>query len=190
MESHIEFKGASFVSYTSFFGVLAIVLSIAENYIPRPVPFVKYGFANIPVLAALVIGGPVMCLFCAVLKTCGTALLTGMMGSPLFMMSITGTSVSCVGMILMIRLSDLKACLDSDSWFEKTWRPSLTGVSIFGAFLHTSGQLAAASMLWGSIDFARLLGPLGTFACITGVLSGVLCTFLVSRMKKRFRLTV
>lgn len=179
---------AGFITTAAFFGALAIVLSFAENYIPRPTPFMKYGFANIAVLGALVMGGSVMCLLCAVLKIVGTALSTGTLGSPLFMMSITGTALSCMGMICMARFSDIEACLSSSNFFSKTWRPSITGISIFGAFLHTIGQLAGASVLWENINFTRLLGPLCITSCITGVLSGILCTMILVRMKKRFQI--
>jgi heptaprenyl diphosphate synthase len=165
---------AEFVSVTALFSALAIVLSLAESSVPGPLPFFRFGFANIAVLAALVYGGPKMAFFCALLKVSISSIITGRAGGPLFFMALGGTLLSFVIMAVTAYLVKRSE--------ESFFMPSITGISIFGSFAHTLGQLCAASVMWESIDFMRLLAWMSIFSAAAGLLSGIICVMMINKL--------
>lgn len=83
---------------TAFLAALAFFLSTVEYMLPRPVPFMRLGLANLPLLFAvdLLPFGPYMVL--ALVKVIGMGLLTGSLFSYVALFSLAGTLASALAM--------------------------------------------------------------------------------------------
>ena len=81
---------------TAFLAALAFFLSTVEYMLPRPVPFMRLGLANLPLLFAvdLLPFGPYMVL--ALVKVMGMSLLTGSLFSYVALFSLAGTLASAL----------------------------------------------------------------------------------------------
>ena len=83
---------------TAFLAALAFFLSTVEYMLPRPIPFMRLGLANLPLLFAvdLLPFGPYMVL--ALVKVIGMSLLTGSLFSYVALFSLAGTLASALAM--------------------------------------------------------------------------------------------
>jgi heptaprenyl diphosphate synthase len=83
---------------TSFLAALAFFLSTVEYMLPRPVPFMRLGLANLPLLFAVdfLPFGPYVVL--ALVKVIGMSLLTGSLFSYVALFSLAGTMASALAM--------------------------------------------------------------------------------------------
>jgi heptaprenyl diphosphate synthase len=83
---------------TAFLAALAFFLSTVEYMLPRPVPFMRLGLANLPLLFAvdLLPFGPYLVL--ALVKVVGMSLLTGSLFSYVALFSLAGTLASALAM--------------------------------------------------------------------------------------------
>ena len=135
---------------------LAMALSYLETFIPIPIPGVKLGFANIPVLIALARGDTPGAFYIGLLKVLALGLL---FGNPVTMAySAVGTLFSCAVMALLSRIPDLRIEL----------------VSICGALAHEIGQLLVAQALLGTPLVWYSAPVLLIAGCITGFVCGML----------------
>jgi heptaprenyl diphosphate synthase len=109
---------------------VCLFLSTIEYIIPRPLPFLRLGLANLPLLVALDLlpFGPFLLLIA--LKILGQALIQGSLFSVLFLFSAAGTLASGLIMYGAHRLFG--------------GRMSLIGISILGALASNLSQLALA----------------------------------------------
>jgi heptaprenyl diphosphate synthase len=82
----------------AFLAALAFFLSTIEYMLPRPIPFMRLGLANLPLLFAvdLLSFGPYMVL--AAVKVIGMSLLTGSLFSYVAVFSLVGTLASALTM--------------------------------------------------------------------------------------------
>ncbi len=82
----------------AFLGALAFFLSTVEYMLPRPVPFMRLGLANLPILIAvdLLPFGAYMAL--ALVKVVGMNVLTGSLFSYVALFSLAGTLASALVM--------------------------------------------------------------------------------------------
>lgn len=143
---------------------LALLLSYAETFVPIPLPGVKLGLANVPVLVTLARSDVAGALCVSAIKVLASGLL---FGSPVTMAyAAVGTLLSLAGMIPLSRLRTMHL------WM----------VSIVGALLHETGQLLVASMLLGTTAVWYLAPALLVAGCVTGALCGVLATGLTSAL--------
>ena len=145
-------------------GLLAacsLLLSYAETFVPIPLPGVKLGLANIPVLVALGFSDVTGACSIALIKVLAVGLL---FGSPLTMgYSLAGTALSLLGMVPLSRLRTLR----------------MEMLSVAGALLHEMGQLLVAGALLG-VTVACYASPYLLLAgCVTGALCGVLARELL-----------
>ena len=121
-----------------------LVLAGIDYLIPKPIPFLRLGLANLPILIAVAKFRPKLLIALGVVKIIGQGLLTGMLFSYVFLFSATGTVVSILVMALLQKL------------FSKY--VSLVGVSVAGALASNSAQLfLAATFIFGR--GAWLFGP-------------------------------
>ena len=145
----------------------AIVLSYVETFIPLPIPVpgAKLGFANIPILMALVMLDTKSALAIAVIKT----LVTGFLfGSPIMIPdSAAGTLLAFAGMRLLLNVPGLHLML----------------VSIVGSILHIAGQLAVAALMLETMLVWYSFPILLVVACFTGALTGKVAAFLIESLE-------
>ena len=151
-------------------GVLAafaMLLGYLETFIPIPIPGVKLGLANIPVLVALASDDVAGAACIATVKVLASGLL---FGSPIMMAySAAGTALA---LVVMAPLSKLK-----------TMRLVMT--SIVGAIAHEAGQLAVASVLLGTSLVWVATPVLLVAGCITGALCGVVANRVAASLERK-----
>ena len=134
---------------------LALLLGYLESFLPIPIPGVRLGLANIPVLVALDRHDATGACWVPLVKVAATSLL---FGNPVTLAySLAGTTLS---LALMTPLSLLP-----------TMR--LKMVSVAGALAHEAGQLAVAQALLGTALVWYGAPALGVAGCLTGLLCGV-----------------
>lgn len=92
------------INLITFLGALCMLLSAVEYAIPKPVPFMRLGLANLPVMLALYIGLSTPEYFLlVVLKIMTQALVSGTLFSYVFLFSLAGSFSSAAVMLLFSR---------------------------------------------------------------------------------------
>ena len=140
----------------AFHGALCLVLATLEYLIPKPIPFMRVGLANLPILLALRGFDAATVLLLVLLKILGQGLVGGTLFSYVFLFSAAGSSVAGLAMLGILRLGGK--------------RISLVGVSVIGALASNCTQvLLAVSLVFGRGGV--LIGP--PFLAV-GTLSGLI----------------
>lgn len=134
---------------------LAMALGYLESFIPIPIPGVKLGLANVPILVALAQGDLRAAAMVALVKVLATSLL---FGNPVTL------AYSCTGTLLAL------ACMAPLSRL-RTMRIEM--VSVVGALAHEAGQLLVAQALLGTPLVWYGAPLLGVAGCVTGLLCGI-----------------
>jgi len=114
----------------AFLGGLCLFLSTVEYLIPKPIPFLRIGIANLPLLIGLDLLSPGQLLLVAVLKVIGQGLVSGTLATYVFLFSAAGTFASAFAMLAVRRIAGP--------------RMSLVGVSVTGALLSNLAQISLA----------------------------------------------
>jgi heptaprenyl diphosphate synthase len=114
----------------AFLGGLCLFLSTVEYLVPKPVPFLRIGIANLPLLVGLDLLSPGQLLAVAVLKVIGQGMVSGTLATYVFLFSAAGTFSSALTMLAVRRLAGP--------------RMSLVGVSVLGALLSNIAQIGLA----------------------------------------------
>ena len=114
-------------------GACCMFLALLEHMIPKPVPFLRLGLANLPVLISIGFLAPAQVMLLVLLKVLGQALVNGTLFSYVFLFSAAGSVSSALVMLAVSRLPDRAV--------------SLVGISISGGMASTAAQLGLASVL-------------------------------------------
>ena len=157
------------ISYIAILTTLALVISIAENFIPLafiPIPGVKLGLANIVTLFALCFLGFKESLTVLILR----AVLSGM-----FSGNITAFFFSTFGGVCALLIMQL---------LLKTNKFSLAGISIAGDAMHGIAQIFVACIMLNTISVIFYLPFLLFCALFTGAITGTVSHFLFLHIKK------
>ena len=134
---------------------LSLLLGYLETFLPIPIPGVKLGLANIPVLVALRDRDLRGACWVAATKVAATGLL---FGNPLTLAySVAGTMSALALMCPLALVPTLR----------------LEMVSVVGALAHETGQLAVAQLILGTPLVWYSAPVLAVAGCITGLLCGV-----------------
>ena len=147
----------------------ALFLASVEYVIPKPVPFLKLGLANLPVLVALTVMGPREVLTLVALKVVGQGIVQGTLFSYIVLFSAAGSLASALVMLLLYHGAGRYI--------------SLVGVSIMGALASNLAQVAAARLLIFG-ESAWLIAPA---FLITGTVSALLLGLFAERFVVRSR---
>jgi uncharacterized membrane protein len=83
----------------AFFGAFCLFLSTLEFLIPKPLPFLRIGLANLPLLLSLRLQPPRFTLALCLLKIAGQAVLGGSLFSYIFLFSAAGSLASVLVML-------------------------------------------------------------------------------------------
>jgi len=139
-----------------FLAALCIFLSAVEYAVPKPLPFMRLGLANLPIILALFLLNARQYFLLVFVKVLGQSIVSGTLFSYIVLFSAGGTFASSLAMFVMYRL------------FGKF--VSCIGLSLLGALANNSVQLILARwILFGKGAF--FLAPL---LFITGAVTGVL----------------
>lgn len=141
-------------------GALCLVLAGLEYLIPKPLPFLRLGLANLPLILAVDLLPPGPWFMLVAIKVLSQALVGGSLVSWVFLFSLAGSLSSALVMYGLRRLIPAR-------WL------SLLGVSLAGAMTSNLAQLALSRVIVFG-ESARFMAPalLGT-GLITGTLLGL-----------------
>ena len=151
-------------------GAFCLFLSTVEYMIPKPLPFMRIGLANLPIMLALDIFPFHVFLALVAVKIMGQALVTGTLFSYVFLFSLAGTSLSAVSMYVIRRLVGKR-------------RISFIGVGTFGAMISNISQLALAWLFIFRESVRFIAPPFLAAGVITGIALGVFCEYFARRSK-------
>ncbi len=143
--------------------LLAIGAGVIENIIPRPIPFIKPGLANVITVAAIAKYGFWTGLRVNILRSTGAALVIGTLATPTYLLSLTG------GIASALLMGSVKKIL------------SVTGMSVTGSLGSLSIQLLTASALLPGLPAGTLLLPLLMWGTLSGTITGIVAIVLLKR---------
>ena len=154
---------------TALFTAAAATIYLLESFLPRILPFMKIGLANIIPLILITNKNYREALLVTVAKILLGGLITGTLLSPTTVLSLSGGLLA-----LLIMITTFKIPVNF----------SIIGISIAGAVSHNMGQLLAVRILLIREDEIFYLTPLLIImGMITGVVTGYIAYLLVNRIK-------
>ncbi len=152
----------------AFLTALAFFLSTIEYMLPRPIPFMRIGLANLPILFAvdLLPLGPYWAL--VIMKVLGMSVLSGSLFSYVALFSLAGTVASAFIMRLCRKIFGYKGI-------------SYLGLCIAGAMASNGAQVALARIfVFGGS--ARYMAPLFLgLGLVSGMVLGIFAAVFASR---------
>ncbi|MCL2441224.1 MAG: Gx transporter family protein [Treponema sp.] len=148
-------------------GAFCLFLSAIEYMIPKPLPFLRIGLANLPVMLALdVLPFPsFLVLIC--IKITGQALITGTLFSYIFIFSAAGTFFSALLMYF------LRRGLGSTAFGKK--HLTFIGIGSAGAMISNISQLALAYVFIFGENVYYITPPFLAVGLLTGIILGFFC---------------
>ncbi|MDR2479427.1 MAG: Gx transporter family protein [Treponema sp.] len=163
-------------------GGLCLSLSAVEYVIPRPLPFMRIGLANMPLLLALDIVSPSGFFLLALLKVLGQGIISGSLFSYVFLFSIAGTFSSAAVMFVLRRGIPARRmfCVKGDSVRHRT---GFAGIGCAGAMISNGVQLLLARYLVFGAALKYLIPPFLAAGLVSGVALGIFCEIFCGRSK-------
>lgn len=147
-----------------------LLLFIFESAIPRPLPWLKPGLANLATLIALYLFGFRMALLVMLVRVILGALIMGTLFNPVFVFGIAG------GMVATCVMGMAQAYLGRVL--------SIIGISLLGSFSHNFTQLLIAAYLVIGSERALVLLPLMLISALfSGFLVGTFAHYILLRMR-------
>lgn len=143
----------------------SIFLATIEYMVPKPLPFMRLGLANLPILISLTLFTPRQVLLLTLYKVLGQGLLQGTIFSYIFLFSIIGSFAGSLVMIAVYRLLGRWA--------------GLVGISVCGAFAGNLVRLYLARYVLFGEQVWVLAPPFLIMGLISSLLLGIFAaTFL------------
>ena len=140
----------------AFYAALCLFLSAIEYAIPKPLPFLRLGLANLPLILSLKKFNSKEYFLLALLKILGQAFISGTLFSYIFLFSLSGTLASAVGMFFIYKIAGrFLSCI---------------GISLLGSFLNVNAQLLCARY----IMFGENVKYICPFLLIAGFITGLI----------------
>lgn len=147
---------------------IASSIQILESLLPKPLPFLKIGLANIFVLVLIEQKTYWQALLLILMKSLIAGFIIGTIFSPTTILSITGGLLAWVSMSLL----------------SKSGIFSIIGVSISGAVFHLLGQIFVVRLLLiKSNSIFHLIPFLIAFGLLSGSVTGII-TFRLLKNRK------
>jgi heptaprenyl diphosphate synthase len=151
-------------------GAFCLFLSTIEYMIPKPMPFMRIGIANLPLMLALDIFPFHVFLVLVTIKVLGQALITGTLFSYIFLFSLAGTFLSALSMYILRRLVGSR-------------RISFMGVGTMGAMVSNVTQLALAWVFIFGNSTRYIAPPFLAAGLVTGIALGAFCEVFTRRSR-------
>lgn len=153
--------------YLALLSAMAIVLSIIESVYIGPVFYmVRLGLANIIALITIRLMGAREMLIVNALRVFVSSLLRGMIFSSTFWISLGGTALSSLALILMDRQ-----------------KASLMFSSIICSIMHTLGQVIVVSLFYMQAGMTAVLPYLLLGSIPMGILTGSTAQLVLNRIR-------
>ena len=153
------------------YSIMAVLLFVVESVIPKPLPFMRIGLANVFILLILVQIGFFPALVVTLTKVIIGNLFSGLLFTPLVLFSLVSSIVSLAVMWTL---------------YKSRISFSMIGVSIAGALSHLLTQLVLGYFLF--IHSSRIFALL-PIVLLVGLISGLITGMLVIILYKNIRLS-
>ncbi|MDR1747825.1 MAG: Gx transporter family protein [Spirochaetaceae bacterium] len=150
---------------TALLGALCFFFSTVEYMIPKPLPFLRLGLANMPIMLGMELLSLPQLLLVVLIKIIGQGLIGGTLFSYIFLFSAAGTLASSAVMIGLKRLAGK--------------RLSYTGISVAGALGSNGVQLLLARYLIFGSSAWLIAPPFIVLGTITSLLLGMFTNWFV-----------
>jgi heptaprenyl diphosphate synthase len=150
-------------------GALCLFLSTIEYLIPKPIPFLRVGIANLPILLAVDLLPFPSVLAVIFLKVAGQGLVSGTLVSYVFLFSAVGSFASGLAMLAARRVLGRAI--------------TLVGIGVVGALCSNCAQVLLARLLIFGEGAWLIAAPFLALGTVTAVLLG----FFAERFKARSR---
>jgi len=154
---------------TAWFGALCFFLSTIEYMIPKPLPFLRLGLANLPVMLSINVL-PLPSFFVLVsIKILGQGLIGGTLFSYIFLFSAAGTAASALVMLAL----------------KKTFPHGLSyiGISVAGAFASNAAQLILARYYIFGESAWYIASPFLAVGAASGTLLGLFANAFAAKSR-------
>jgi len=150
----------------------AIGIHALESLLPSPIPWMRFGLANVITVIALMLYGFRTAMLVTLVRVLLSSLLTGTFPGPAFILSLGGGVSSTLAMGLAAAVS------------QRLF--SAIGLSIIGAFFHNMAQLVLAYFLViQRIEAVLFIMPVITLiGTLTGALNGLVAAMVIRNLKK------
>ena len=153
----------------AFFAALCLFLATLEYAVPKPLPFLRLGLANMPILLSLEKMRRRGTVLLVALKVLLQALVSGTLFSYVLLFSLAGSAASAAVMLALHVL------------FARRGFVSAVGLSVAGAMANAVAQLVLARFLLFGAG-ARYVAPLVlASACASGTALGVFCALFMRK---------
>lgn len=155
----------------SFFAALCMFLSAVEYAIPKPLPFLRLGLANLPVLLSLPVFKKRETLFLILLKVLAQGFISGTFFSYIFVFSAAGSFAS--GILMLVLYMAL----------GKSKHLSAVGLCLAGALANNIAQIGVARlMIFG--DNTKYIAPVLLISgLVTGLILGLFSNIFIAQSK-------
>jgi heptaprenyl diphosphate synthase len=155
------------------FAALSVFLSGIEYLLPKPLPFLRLGLANMPVMLALFFDVKSFVLLVIIKITAG-AIFTGTLFSYTFLFSAAGSTVSAFVMYLLHNLF----------WGKNGGNSvSFAGLGVIGALFSNIAQVALARFFVLGRGAIYIAPALIGFGVISGFALGLFCNLFAARSR-------
>jgi heptaprenyl diphosphate synthase len=155
---------------TALLGAFCLFLSSIEFMIPKPLPFMRLGIANLPLMLALDILPFSLFVLLVGIKIFGQSLITGTLFSYVFLFSLTGTVIAAFSQFLLRRLVGSRLL-------------SFAGIGVAGGLLSNLTQLVLARAFIFGESIRYLAPPFLAAGAATGLVLGLFCESFVGRSR-------
>ncbi|PID28539.1 MAG: hypothetical protein CSB55_04190 [Candidatus Cloacimonadota bacterium] len=154
----------------SFITALAVSVFCLESFIPKPLPFLKIGLANVLLLSLIKLNFYKEVYLVSICKSLIGASLLGLIFSPTFILSIFG-SLASISIMLIFRKMNINF--------------STVGISIAGSVTHLLTQLFIMNYFILKTDKIFYLTPyLILLGLVTGTVTGYITLLFFPYIKK------
>ncbi|MDR1180157.1 MAG: Gx transporter family protein [Spirochaetales bacterium] len=146
-------------SQLAFFSAFCLFLSTLEFLIPKPLPFLRIGLANLPLLVSLKSQPPRFTVALCLLKIAGQAVVGGSLFSYIFLFSAAGSLASVAVMLGCGRLFGEKM--------------TLAGIGVLGSLASNVTQIFLARSFFLGEGAVLIAPPFLLIGCATGLFLGL-----------------
>lgn len=164
-----EIRTPNYNKPLAFCAALCLFLSAIEYIIPKPLPFMRLGLANMPIILSLYFFKTRYVLLLVLLKILGQGFITGTFFSYIFLFSLSGSLCSAIFMIIIQRIGKKHV--------------SAIGISIIGALANACSQIVLSDLILFE-NSAHLIAPILIIsAVISGFLLGLFTNAFMQKSK-------
>lgn len=154
-----------------FVSALCLFLSAIEYAIPKPLPFLRLGLANLPVIIFLKRIQFRDLLLIILFKVLGQAIISGTLFSYIIVFSVSGSFASGITMFILYKSLYCKKIISN------------VGLSLLGAMANCLAQLICAYFIMFGANTLYIMPMIIIFSAITGILLGIFCNYFEENSK-------